>query len=76
MRRWIAKLASIAAITIGMMGGGCLYTQQAKVMSPVVIPFKGEYRVDQSLLDHPPQTVAVLPSSSRAPVAASSRRPP
>jgi len=61
MRRWIVNLLGIAALTIEITGGGCLYTEQAKVMPPVVIPFKGEYRVDQSLRAHPPQTVAVLP---------------
>jgi len=61
MRRWIVNLSGIMALTVGISGGGCLYTQQAKVMAPVVIPFKGEYRVDPSLRDHPPQTVAVLP---------------
>ena len=45
--------------------GGCIYTQQAKVMPPITIPFKGEYRFDKSLRDRPPQTVAVLPFLNR-----------
>jgi parallel beta-helix repeat protein len=61
MRRWVRILRGIVAIGLSMGAGGCLYTEQAKVMPPMTIPFGGAYRVNQALRDHPPQTVAVLP---------------
>ncbi|HSR12827.1 MAG TPA: GNA1162 family protein, partial [Thermodesulfobacteriota bacterium] len=45
--------------------GGCIYTEHAKVITQVVSPFKGDYKVDESLRDRPPQTVAVLPFLNR-----------
>jgi parallel beta-helix repeat protein len=65
MRGWTGFLAGVGAITLGIGMGGCIYTQQAKVTPPITIPFKGEYRFDKSLTDHPPQTVAVLPFLNR-----------
>ncbi len=50
---------------LGIGGTGCVYTEQAKITAPMVLSFKGEYRVDQSLRDHPPQSVAVLPFLNR-----------
>ena len=65
MRGWTGLLAKVAAMTIGIGIGGCIYTQQVKVTPPITIPFKGEYRFDKSLPDRPPQTVAVLPFLNR-----------
>ena len=61
MKRWIGKPLGIVALIFGVTSGGCVYTEQTKIIPAVVIPFKGEYRVDPSLRAHPPQTVAVLP---------------
>jgi parallel beta-helix repeat protein len=58
-------LWGITAILIGIGGGSCVYTEQAKITPPITIPFKGEYRFDKSLQDRPPQTVAVLPFLNR-----------
>jgi parallel beta-helix repeat protein len=55
----------VAVLGLNMGAGGCLYTEQAKVMPPMTIPFGGEYRVSQTLRDHPPQTVAVLPFQNK-----------
>ncbi len=65
MDRWTGMLAGFMAVVLGLGVGGCLYTPQAKITSPITIPFRGEYRFDKSLQDHPPQTVAVLPFLNR-----------
>ncbi len=48
-----------------MATAGCVYTPQTKVSPPLVIDFKGETRFDHTLVDRPPQTVAVLPFLNR-----------
>ena len=65
MRSWSRALwiAVILALTVG--GAGCVYTQRIIIAPPVVIKFKGELKVDPSLSEHPPQTVAVLPFLNR-----------
>ena len=65
MRGWMRGLAAALALSLGFAGAGCVYTEQAKVMAPVVLPFKGDYRVDPALEKNPPQTVAVLPFLNR-----------
>jgi parallel beta-helix repeat protein len=65
MKRRVGILWGMIAILIGIGVGGCIYTRQAKVTPPITLPFKGEYRFDKSLQDHPPQTVAVLPFLNR-----------
>ena len=65
MRGWTGILAGVAVLAAGVGIGGCVYTPQTKIMPQVTIPFKGEYRFDKSLVDRPPQTVAVLPFQNR-----------
>ncbi len=65
MRRWIRTCLEIMVVAAVTANAACLYTEQAKVMAPVVLPFKGEYRFDPTLKDHPPQTIAVLPFLNR-----------
>ena len=51
----------VIAILLAVMAAGCVYTGQTKITPPIVASFKGESRVDPYLLNHQPQTVAVLP---------------
>ena len=55
----------ILATALAIGGAGCHYVDQAKVLIRGEQTFTGEYRVDPSLRDHPPQTVAVLPFLNR-----------
>lgn len=55
----------IMAVLLAAMVAGCVYTEHTKIASPITASFKGESRVDQSLLAHQPQTVAVLPFLNR-----------
>jgi len=59
------RLCSAVAIVIAFGMAGCLSTEKTKIAAPIVAAFKGEHRVDHSLLDRPPQTVAVLPFVNR-----------
>lgn len=62
-RRW--KLWGAVAVTMAIGFTGCVYTERTKIAPPIVVAFKGEHRVDPYLLDHQPQTVAVLPFLNR-----------
>ncbi len=55
----------VIAILLAVMAAGCVYTAQTKITPPIVASFKGESRVDPYLLDHQPQTAAVLPFMNR-----------
>ncbi len=62
MRKWKGILLWILALALGIGESGCISLEQAKVLiSGAPTTFTGEYQVDQSLRDNPPQTVAVLP---------------
>lgn len=65
MRQWIRRWLEVVVVTAIAGNAACLYTEQAKVIAPVVLPFKGEYRFDPNLKDHPPQSIAVLPFLNR-----------
>ena len=55
----------ILAIALGIGGSGCQYAEQVKILVRGEPTFEGEYRVDPSLRDNPPRTVAVLPFLNR-----------
>jgi len=65
MRRRTAISGATAAFILVATAGGCFYTEKTKIIPPIAASFKGEYRFDPSLLDRPPQTVAVLPFLNR-----------
>jgi parallel beta-helix repeat protein len=55
----------VIAVLLAAMAAGCVYTETTKIAPPITASFKGESRVDKYLLDHQPQTVAVLPFLNR-----------
>jgi parallel beta-helix repeat protein len=61
MEKFKIMLWGILAIALGIGGSGCHYAEQVKILIRGEPTFTGEYRVDPSLGDRPPQTVAVLP---------------
>ncbi len=61
MRKWKIILLWIFALVLASGGSGCLSLEQAKVLFEGKPAYTGKFRVDPSLRDHPPQTVAVLP---------------
>ncbi len=64
MHRWTQLLWGMMVVTLaGMLG--CVYTKETKIVPAIVAGFKGQSRTDPSLLNHPPQTVAVLPFLNR-----------
>jgi hypothetical protein len=65
MRGWERALWGVVTITLAIGVTHCVYTERTKIAPPIVAAFKGESRVDQYLLDHQPQTVAVLPFLNR-----------
>jgi len=65
MRAWNWVLGRAVAVILALGVTGCVYTERTKIVQPIVASFKGESRVDQYLLDHQPQTVAVLPFLNR-----------
>jgi len=65
MGGWERAHCGVLAIALAIGIAGCVYTERTKIAPPVVAAFKGESRVDPYLLDHQPQTVAVLPFSNR-----------
>jgi parallel beta-helix repeat protein len=65
MRKRGRAFRGIIAILLALLAGGCVYTEQTKIVPPITAGFKGESRVDPYLLDHQPQTVAVMPFLNR-----------
>lgn len=65
MRKRNRAFWGAVALTLSVAITGCVYTKQIKIAPPVVTQFKGELMVAPSLIDHPPQTLAVLPFLNR-----------
>jgi len=63
MKMWERALGG--AVVLLFLGGGCVYTEKTKIAPPITTSFKGETRFDKSLIERPPQTVAVLPFINR-----------